>query len=97
METSIKDSFDWVKKKDLEFYIILTNLFIKENGLMIMLMVMANYPIRMETNMLVILFKVSNKAQENILFRMVVFMMESGSWIVGQVMEFCSTLMEINM
>ncbi len=97
METSIKDSFDWVKKKDLEFYIILTNLFMKENGLMIMLMVMANYPIRMETNMLVILFKASNKVQENILFRMVVFMMESGSWIVGQDMEFYSTLMEINM
>ena len=97
METSIKDSFDWVKKKDLEFYIILTNLFMKENGLMIMLMVMANYPIRMETNMLVILFKASNKVQENILFRMVVFMMESGSWIVGQVMEFYSILMEINM
>lgn len=97
METSIKDIFDWVKKKDLEFYIILTNLFMKENGLMIMLMVMANYPIRMETNMLVILFKASNKVQENILFRMVVFMMESGSWIVGQDMEFYSTLMEINM
>ena len=97
METSIKDSFDWVKKRDLEFYIILTNLFMKENGLMIMLMVMANYHIRMETNMLVILFKASNKVQENILFRMVVFMMESGSWIVGQDMEFYSTLMEINM
>lgn len=50
----------------------------KENGLMIMHMAMANYPIRMETNMLVILFKVLNKAQANILFRMVVFMMESG-------------------
>ena len=45
---------------------------------MIMHMAMANYPIRMETNMLVILIKVSNKAQANILFRMVVFMMESG-------------------
>lgn len=82
MVTSIRGNSDLAKKKAVEYCTILTSLFMMENGWMIMPMDMVSLLIKMVMNMKVSLSKDLNKDRESIHFKMVVFMMENGSWIV---------------